>query len=364
MPYVTPSGLPTAPIWCVLEKPFDSDKALLCTGGIGFAFQKMFKEAGISSSDVYFIARRPDTENVHAASSIDNLAAPYKPPLFLLVGEAGSFFIPELRKLEGQDSYKTQLNKYVGSLLSSQSFSWPHYAVPLKDPIVLMGNWAERNVTTYVDLGKVKDELEYWKANKTLKPPRTRKLLFHEMDNSELLKELDSLRAAPHVSVDIETLYTKKDSPYYYEYPGSILVIGIASSAEYAISFNPFRDTPGATVEVWRAVQRIFSECSTIIGQNFFGFDSYYLNMFGWKLDKAKFSDTLIRQHILWVELPRKLQFLTRQYTRQEFYKDEMQRTSLKKMDALRHYNCLDAAVTYEVWEAQQKEFDQRPHLK
>lgn len=364
MSYVTPLGKPEAPIWAVLEKPFDSDKALLCTGGIGYAFQKCFAEAGIAKDDVYFIARRPDTENPLSVSSIENLAAAYRPPLVLLVGEAGSFFLKELEKREGQDTWKTQLNKYVGSLLTSPEFRWEHYAVPILDPLTLMANWTARNVTAYIDLGKVKDELDYWKEKQVLRPLRKRTLLYQELDDDTVLEELDNLRTEPRLSVDIETLYTKKDSDYHSEYPGSILVIGIAPNAERAISFCPFRKTPAATRAVWRELDKLLSGGALIIGQNFFNFDSYYFTMYGWNLDKSRFSDTLIRSHILWPALPKKLQFLTRQYTREPYYKDEGKTYSPKNLNGLRHYNCLDAAVTFEVWEGQEQEFAQRPHLR
>lgn len=366
MPYLDPVGKPEAPIWVILEKPFASDaaKQKLLSGGMGYAFQKMFSEAGLRLGDIYFVARRPDTENPLAASSIENLAAVSKPPLLLLVGEAAGFFLPELKALPGQETHRSQLNKYVGSLLSAPSFSWPHYAMPLHSPETLMQDWAERNVTTYIDLGKVREELEYYRAKGSLQPLRERTLLFTELKDDEVLKELDTLRTASSLSVDLETVYTRADSAYKTEYPGGILVIGIAPSPDKALSFNPFRASPAATCEVWRTLDKLLRDCQLIIGQNFFNFDSFYFNMYGFSLDKNKFSDTLLRAHILWPELPRKLQFLTRQYTRCPYYKDEMQRTSLKKMDALRHYNCLDAAVTFEVWEQQEKEFDLRPHLR
>jgi hypothetical protein len=57
------------------------------------------------------------------------------------------------------------------------------------------------------------------------------------------------------------------------------------------------------------------------------------------------------------------LQFLTRQYTREIFYKDEGHSWNLKNMNKLRRYNCLDVCVTYEVYDEQEEEFKRRGHL-
>jgi hypothetical protein len=55
---------------------------------------------------------------------------------------------------------------------------------------------------------------------------------------------------------------------------------------------------------------------------------------------------------------------MTRQYTREPYYKDDGHHWSVKHMDKLRRYNCLDVCVTYEIWEAQEEEFRQKPHLR
>ena len=368
MPYIPHLGDPASKLWCILEHPFGSDipRAELLSGGMGFAFKKMFEEAAIPLGEVFFCSRKPDTDNPSAVCSIDSLLAHYQPPLLLLVGEASSYYHPDLRPREGQESYKTQLNKYVGSLLSSPNFSgWPHYCMPIISPEDLMRDWRERNVTTYIDLGKIREELDYWKKQGSLQPLRSRSLRFHEMDTDELITQLDNFRTrAAVLSEDIETVYPRKGSEYYQEHPGVPVTFGLADSPEMAISFSIFRETPAATREVWRAFAALHMGDQIIVGQNFFGFDSWFYEMLGFSLKKERIQDTLIRHHILWPELSHKLQFLTRQYTRQSYYKDEAQGWNMKNMDRLRHYNCLDAAVTYEVWEGQEKEFALRPHLK
>ena len=83
-------------------------------------------------------------------------------------------------------SCKTQLNKYVGSLLTRETLNWPHYAIPVYGPDKCAQDWTERNVSTYIDFQKLRDEMEFWKRTGTIQPLRERRLLygdFIEMDN-------------------------------------------------------------------------------------------------------------------------------------------------------------------------------------
>ena len=86
--------------------------------------------------------------------------------------------------------------------------------------------------------------------------------------------------------------------------------------------------------------------------------------MLGFRIDKTKVVDTMIRQHILWPELPKDLAFMSRQYTREPYYKDEGHGWNMKNMTKLKRYNALDTTVTFEVYLAQEKEFDERPYLR
>jgi len=367
MPYISPRGNPDSKLWVVFERPFSTDvppsgKGILCSGGIGYAFQKMLQEANLNPADVYFCCRRPDTDTPSGfvLPHFDS----HKPPLLLVVGEAAQHYLRELEPLPKQDSWKSQLNKYVGSLLKCPQFQWDHWIMPLKDPQDLMADWSERNVTTYIDIGKMREELAFYKKNGTIQPLRQRTLLSHEMDTDELLTRLDSFRTSPYLAEDIETVYPRKGSAYYQKHPGIPVTMGIAPNADFGISFSLFRETPAASREVWRKFDKLHTGGATIIGQNFFNFDSLFYNMMGFTLRREHFQDTLIRHHILWPELSHKLQFLTRQYTREPFYKDEGHNWKLSQMQNLRRYNCLDCTVTFEVFEEQEKEFDQRPHLK
>ena len=65
----------------------------------------------------------------------------------------------------------------------------------------------------------------------------------------------------------------------------------------------------------------------------------------------------MIRHHVLYIELPHKLEFMTMQYTREPYYKDEASEFYAggdKKI--LLVYGGRDAAVTFEIFNKQEEE--------
>jgi uracil-DNA glycosylase len=362
MPFVGPRGNPFAHLWVIVEKPFSSDKGILFSGGLGHVFEKMLIEAGLRMNDCYFIARAPNTDDAHAFQNLEGMLNQVRPPLILILGDVAGHFIPELREPRGYGTSAGQLQKYAGSLLHCDMLQYPHYMTPIYDPMRCVQDWTERNVTTYVDLQKVKDELEFFNKNNALKPLPERILKYGNLELAEILQYLESFGKAPLLSVDIETVYPRKGSAYL-PHPGYPITVGIADSPNFGISFNLFRDSPSENRILWRSLDRLFTGRG-ILGQNFFNFDALFLNALGFSIDLDKVQDTLLRHHILWPELSHKLQFMTRQYTREPYYKDEGHGWSIKHMDKLRRYNCLDVCVTMEIYEAQEEEFKLRPQLR
>jgi len=291
---------------------------------------------------------------------VESKLSQYTPPLIIVMNEVGGDFLPELT-VKGEES-KGQLQKYAGSLMCSTKLKWEHYMIPMYGPDRCVANWVERNVTTYIDLQKVKDELEYFKKHGTLQPLPERKLVYGDLTLENILQSFDRFRGAKILSVDIETVYPKAGSAFL-PHPGYPITIGIADSSDYGISFNLFRDNPGENRILWRALESLLRQ-SSILGQNFFNFDALFLEVLGFSVSLERVQDTLLRHHILWPELSHKLQFMTRQYTREPYYKDEGHGWSIKHMDRLRRYNCLDVCVTMEIYEQQELEFQQRPQLK
>lgn len=361
MPYIRPRGSPRCPLYIVVDAPLSTDipKGYLFSGGLGYVWDQMLKDAGIR--DVYITSRRPNTDDKHAFAIVENDINYYKPPFILCLDETAQVFLKECEPFRGAKSYKTQLSKYVGSLLTSPKFNHPHYCIPLYGPMKAVQNWSERNITTFFDLQKVREELEFWKKNGHIQPLPFRDLKFHDMELDELLGYLTRFESAKLLSNDIETCYPKKDSDFF-PHPGYPLTLGLADSSKFGISFNLFRKSMAETKILWRKLEPLLCEIPQL-GQNFFNFDAKFLRSLGFRIDLRKVKDTMLRHHILWPELPHKLQFLTRQYTREIFYKDEGHSWNLKNMNKLRRYNCLDVCVTYEVYDEQEEEFKRRGHL-
>jgi hypothetical protein len=331
---------------------------------MGFAFYKMLEETGIAERDVYILARKPDTDSPMSFSSLEQKIEQHKPPLLVTIGEACKFWLPECRKRGSSDWYQ-QLGKNVGSLLLSDQLHYPHYMMPIWHLEKLMGDWGERNVTMSIDLGKIRCELEYWRAHGFLQPLPARTLVAEDLSTDQIEDYLWKFSREKAVSCDIETVYPRnKEHKYYHKHPGLPVVLAFAPSPSFSLSFSPWRETLGECERIWSATQLLFNTVPTIIGQNFFNFDALFINLLGIQVYKSRFQDTLIRHHILWPELSHKLQFMTRQYTRQPFYKDEGKHWSLKDLHGLRHYNALDAAVTFEVYEGQELEFSKKPALR
>jgi len=367
MPLIHPKGSTNSRIWVVAETPFSTDakRGYMFSGGAGHVFDNMMRDAGIY--DYYVIARCPDTDNPQVVLPLGELLARHRPPFILALGAAAQHLTKEcavLKKKDGTDTgtYKTPLSKYVGSLLSCNKVTYNNYCMPLNGVEVYLQDWAERQITTFFDLQKLRDEHAYWKHHGVLQPLPFRQLVFQDLSLDVLVSYLNRFKQANLLSVDIETCYPKSDSEFY-PHPGYPLTIGIADGPQFGVSFNLFRESKNETLILWRELAGLLESVPNL-GQNYFNFDTHFLEMLGNRINKKRIQDTLIRHHILWPELPHKLQFQTRQYTREVYYKDEGHHWSVKNMEKLRRYNALDVTVTYEIYLQQEEEFAARPHLK
>src|SRR4051812_34314280 len=121
MPYIHPKGSPSSRIWVIVDTPLPTDipKSYLFSGGLGYMFDKMMKDAGIS--DYYVTARRPDTDDLKSYNIVETELNAYHPPLVIVMDEVGAWFCDSLKKQQKQKSFKGQLNKYFGSLLTADN---------------------------------------------------------------------------------------------------------------------------------------------------------------------------------------------------------------------------------------------------
>lgn len=369
--FIHPKGNPASDIWIIIDRPMstDKDKGYCFSGGLGYAWDNIMKDAGIR--DYYVVAVRPDLGAPGAYLNIIGELNHYQPRIIIPLDHIGQKFCDELApkqkgsEEEGEEFEESEIYNHAGSILISPYLSYNHYVIPTLGPQVIMTQYKLRDQVV-LDLAKAASELEYVRTNGSLQPLPSRNLKYEFESFDELLHILDSFRDLPILSNDIETIYPKggtKPSTLYQKHPGYPLTIGLAPNKEFGISFDLFRESKSETIELWRRLNKVFKSTPQL-GQNFFNFDYNFYSALGFEITLETIQDTLIRHHVLWPELPHKLQHLTRQYTREPYYKDEAAGWSIKDLRSLKRYNCLDVTVTYEVWEQQEIEFSERPWLR
>lgn len=372
MSIIANHGNPAAPIWIIVEQPYstDLDKGYIWSGGAGYLHRKIWSLAGLP--DPYIRVMKPCIgasydEDVIFSKLIVELCDAGTP--FILptsVNLFTKFCSTHVNKSQGKALFK----KYAGNLLTSQSIPYSHYLIPQYDPAFVGANYDYMEIQAFIDLGHVREEWEYWQSHDhTLQPLPSRQLIT-EPSYDDLLSFLYRARfehnsgTLPLISVDIETIRPKKKTPLYaVGHPGYPYTISLALSPTYGISFSLWDYTDVQLVKIWRELGWILANIPCL-GQNFEVFDAHFLDAMGVPPNLFKFQDTLIRHHILWPGLPHTLQFQTKQYTREPFYKDEGKQWTPKHKAQLMRYNALDTTVTYEVYLAQEKEFEEKPHLK
>lgn len=347
---ISPKGSPSERLWIIAEAPLpkDKDKGFLFSSAMGWSYDKLIHEAGISQ--YYCSYFDSDSECIQELDK-------YRPPIIVGLDTSSKLLLPNIQR-------KEQIGLWASSLLTSSKLNYPHYIIPTFGPETCISDWTERQIVKYIDYAKIKDELEFYNTHNYLQPLSQRKLEV-DLDLPILLDKLHKWTQSPEIkylSVDIETIYPKEKSEFF-GHPGYPVTIGIATSPYYGISFSLFQENTHKTALLWKALSNLLWE-KEIIGQNFHSFDAWLLDMLGIKINRFRIHDTMHRHAILWPELSHKLQFLTRQYTRQPYYKSEGHGWTMKDLARLKRYNALDCCTTIEVFEAQEKEFDDRPHLR
>lgn len=373
MPYIHSKGSPSSNTWVLVDRPLadDSARGYLYSAPLGHTFDRMMVEAGFE--DYYVTCFRPDTDHIDSWRNVVGELNQYRPPIIIPLGAVGAKLVtalsPKRRKKNFNEEKDSDLSKYCGSLLSSDmGLSYDHYVIPTYEPIDIVRQWKIRDIVINCDLGKAKLELDYWKKHASIQPlpERTHKIDFSCLD--ELLADIDGMLDCGLVANDIETIYPKaptktQPSQFYRILPGYPITASFAPNSKFAISFDFFRESLSETRELWKHIARLVWEVPSL-GQNFFNFDALFYRSLGMRIQLDKCKDTLIRHHVLWPEFKHSLQFQTRQYTREPYYKDEGHGWNIKNMKQLKIYNCKDTMVTYEIYEEQEKEFEERPWLK
>jgi len=372
MSVISNHGNPNSPIWVIAEAPYstDVDKGYIWSGGLGHVFRKVWDLSKLP--DPYIYVLKPC---IGATYDFDNKFS----ELVIKLCDAGTPFIlptstnlfskfcsAQVSKSQGKALFK----KYAGNLLTSNYLHYDHFLIPQYAPDFVGANYDYHEIQAFIDLGHVLEEYEYWRDHDNTLQPLPQRQLITEPSYDDLISFLYRARfeyehkSLPFISVDIETIRPKKGTPLYkFGHPGYPYTISLALSPQYAISFSFWDYTDSQLVVIWRNLDWLLQNVPCI-GQNYSVFDAHFLEALGLRPNLYTFKDTLIRHHILWPGLPHTLQFQTKQYTREPFYKDEGKQWTPKHKTQLMRYNALDTTVTYEVFLAQEREFAEKPHLK
>lgn len=365
---VTPRGDINSPLWFICGRPTDSEAGTgtLITGAEAFHLSKLLTEMGLPDPYITSIEYNTlityDTQRPPLNSFLDWLPTIHNKPTFVcLYGkEAAEALTPETRNYK--KPHDTKLDKWAGSLLISPYLNWPHYCIPLWPINQFFIDWSYRDIYKNLDLGHVKDEYDSFTSTGTLNP-----LPVYSINSSptytEVVDWLDYCRVSNYVSADIETIRPPRSCKDADGVAGHMYTIALAPNNRESCAIQLWNWSSSERRIIWTKLNSLLKNVS-VIGQNYFQFDTHYEEAYALEPALDKIHDTRIRHHILWPELPHSLQFQTKQYTRQKYYKDEGKTWSPKQLKQLLNYNALDTLVTYKIFEEQEVEFDERPHLR
>jgi uracil-DNA glycosylase family 4 len=283
--------------------------------------------------------------DVFTISFIDELRT-YKPKIIIATGNTS---LGVLCPFTIGKNNQARIGTFRGSLLKSSLLDWEHYVLPMYHPAFILREWSERPVGVLC-IERGREEFEYYSQRNQLQPLPERKIRVQPsyQDLVEFLR--NCLYPVPRrVSNDIELIGGRL--PY---------TIAIAISPWDCVAFTLAGYTTEQNCEIWILLNEILRTCPQI-GQNYIGFDCTWLEWLSFEPNLEKIDDTMVLHHVLWPELPHKLQFLTMQYTREPYYKDEGRKWKPRDGIArLLRYNGLDSCVTFEALEAMEKELEER----
>jgi uracil-DNA glycosylase family 4 len=364
--YVGFRGSPKAPIWLIGEAPgADEDQAgVPFVGASGRELDRMLSEGGIDPSWCCYTnpykVRPPDNDidkieetGITRAQYEDQFFEElfeYKPTFIIACGGTSLSLLCEATR-DRRDS-EARISKWRGSLLISEKLPWQHYVIPIFHPAYILREWSDRDVAVFI-LRRVQEEYDFWKAHGKLCPLPERYLIANP-STGEAEDYLNACLNHPGpVSVDIELLARRIP-----------ICIGYSYDRSSAVSVSLFDGDQRLLVRLWRLMDRIHRE-KAIVGQNWSTFDANWVEATGFDSGIRRLHDCLVRHHVLHPEMSHKLDFQIMQYTRLPYYKDEGRGWTMRDgMVKLKRYNCLDACGTLEVYEEQEKEFDENPNLR
>ena len=369
--YINPRGSLKAPIWYIGEAGGEDEEAegYAFVGAAGRQLMGQMRVAGIDPEFVCYNnpykIRPPDNKLARLSERgiptelfleqfLEELYE-NKPPIIAALGATPlGILCPETAKKDRKTgSMKPPpIGKWRGSLLKSPHLPWDHYIIPIYHPAFVLRQYSERDIAIFCH-ARVKEEFDYYAVNGKTQPLPKRELIA-EPSFGEVMDYLHECKTQKEpISVDIEMLRRRVPD-----------LISLAQSPYRAMSFGLYEFETFQTVQVWRELDNVLRS-HAIIGQNWLCFDQYWVHVLGFRPLIDRVEDTMIRHHVLWPELPHKLEFMVMQYTREPYFKDEGKGwTTRDSITKKKIYNCKDSTTTYEIFLEQDKEFDEQPNKR
>lgn len=364
--YVGIRGNPRSSVCILGEAPGEKEdaKGLPFIGPSGYLLDQMLVESGFSLNEVWFTnpykTRPPDNrmdrldeygipQTLFVQQFIEEMNL-FKPTIIVACGKTPcQLLCPDTQSRRQKNAKEDGFGNWRGSLLVSPLLNWPHYVIPMYHPAYVLRNYEEKEICVFI-LSRAFEEMTFFKSNHVLNPLPQRRILVNPSYEDGMNYLERCISSTLPISVDIELLSRKV--PY---------TVSFALSPQDAVSLSFWNYTTTQLTKMWRLMDAIF-QTRVQIGQNYTTFDAHWLRALGFTVNLDLVHDTLIRHHILWPELPHRLQYQTMQYTREPYYKEEGKSWSLKKegLEKLMRYNCKDTLVTYEIFLCQEQEFRDR----
>jgi uracil-DNA glycosylase family 4 len=372
--YVGTRGVPGSTICFIGEAPgADEDqKGVPFVGASGRELDRMLDEAGVDRQQCWWTnpykVRPPDNKIDHLTEHGIPLELfhdqffeelnQFKPTFIIPLGATPlTLLCPTLIDKRTQT---VPISKYRGSLLRSDLIPWDAYILPAYHPAYIFRAWEERQIDVLC-FARLREEYDYFRLHGALQPLPSPKLI-SDPAADDAIDYLRSVLSSPQdtiVSIDIENIgvYSGK---YKVKQRNRIpYVIGFSIDHLFGMSIGLGEYEKNKCIQVWQLIDSIL-QTKRQCYQNGYTHDIPWLHYIGFSPNVALVEDTLVRHHTLWPELSHKLDFQTFQYTRFAYYKDEGKNWSVKERQKMKAYNCKDVVVTLEVYNAQEKEFNER----
>lgn len=362
--YVGFRGNPYAPICVAGEAPgADEDEAgLPFVGASGKEQDRMLREAGIQPDQVCFTnpykVRPPNND----LTLLPSLGIPldlferqfieevntYKPTIIICAGATSMRLLCPQTGIRKHNKTDYPIGKWRGSLLTSPFLTYPHYVIPVQHPAFILREWSERQVSVML-YERALEEWTYVHKNGQLNPLPQRTLITNP-PYAELFAELKRISdTRQRVSVDIELLWLRPVKKFNIPSKRLVYTIALATSPSWAVSFCFWDYSVNQLQYLFPLLQRILTN-NKQIGQNYITFDCSWLSTIGLKPDVNLVDDVMVKHHVLYIEMPHNLAFMTMQFTRENYYKDEARAFYAGgDKNVLLRYNAKDSCLAYEI---------------